>query len=105
MRLSLLTIAFLALGLGTALCVATIQLVDNLGTLRAVLWPAAMVADAFPPPCFDRGPGEPPFCEGTPVQIFAGLLGFGVSVLFYASIAYCFLWLSLRRSHADEPAA
>lgn len=56
-------------------------------------WPIAGMLWLFPPPCFDRGPGNPPFCEGTPVQIVAGLIGLVVTFVFHCMLA---AWLLNR---------
>lgn len=56
-------------------------------------WPVAIMLWLFPPPCFDRGPGVEPFCEGTPIQLLAGGLGLIVLLIFY----WCVSWLALRR--------
>jgi hypothetical protein len=57
-------------------------------------WPVAIMLWIFPPPCFDRGPGMEPFCEGTPIQLLAGGLGLIVLLIFY----WCVSWLALRRA-------
>ena len=95
----------LALSAAVLFCGAVVNLVEDRESLRIIFWPAARIADFFPPPCFDRGHGEEPFCEATPVQAFAGLLGMGVSVLVYALIAYGLLRLSFGRSGAARTAA
>jgi len=73
---------------------------------RVVLWPAYLTVRAFPPPCFDRGPGQPPFCEGTPVQLFAVLLGLILTFAFYFGLGVAVSWASLRpKGLHNEPAA
>jgi len=56
-------------------------------------WPVAIMLWLFPPPCFDRGLGAEPFCEGTPIQLVAGGLGLIVLLVFYWFVS----WLALRR--------
>ena len=71
-----------------------------------VFWPVLLVASAFPAPCFDRGPGQAPFCEGTPVQLFGALLGFVAAFIVYASVGAAIAWALLPRiSHGPKPAA
>jgi hypothetical protein len=67
------------------------------GVGRVMLWPVIAFLYAFPAPCFDRGPGQAPFCEGTPIQLLAILAGIVVSVLFYAGAAYVGLAPRARR--------
>lgn len=49
--------------------------------MRVLLWPGTAIMAAFPPPCFDRGPGKEPFCEGTPAQFFAGMIALVACVI------------------------
>ena len=71
-----------------------------------VLWPVFLVASAFPAPCFDRGPGQAPFCEGTPVQLFGALMGFVAAFVVYAGVGAAIGWAFLPRiGHRAKPAA
>src|SRR5437763_138841 len=63
-------------------------------------WPVAFMSWLFPAPCFDRGPGMEPFCEGTPIQLIAGVVGFFGMLLFYWFLLWLLLRLSKRRSAA-----
>ena len=60
-------------------------------------WPVAGMLRLFPPPCWDRGPGNPPFCEGTPIQILAAGFGLIVTFVFYCLIASWLLKRYLKR--------
>jgi hypothetical protein len=64
---------------------------------RALFWPVYLVVNAFPPPCFDRGPGKQPFCEGTPVQVIAALFGLAVSFVLYSALGAALNWPFLHR--------
>jgi hypothetical protein len=83
---------------GAGVCWAAIRFGGHGAVSRLVLWPLMGMAKLFPPPCFDRGPGEEPFCEGTPIQLFASLLGLTLSWLFYTGVAH----LLLRRWAARQ---
>jgi hypothetical protein len=73
---------------------------------RALFWPVYLVVRAFPPPCFDQGPGREPFCEGTPVQVFAALFGLVLTFVFYAGLGAALCWrLAQRAGRRAEPAA
>ena len=61
-----------------------------------VFWPVYLMMRVFPPPCFDRGPGQAPFCEGTPMQLFAALFGFAIVFAFYATLGGVVSWRLLR---------
>jgi hypothetical protein len=63
---------------------------------NVLAWPVAFMNHMFPAPCFDRGPGRLPFCEGTPVQLVAGAVGLFVLVMFYWFVAWAGLRLWLR---------
>ena len=86
------TIAFFLAAAATCLAALSITLPTQI-VFNVVAWPVAGMLRLFPAPCFDRGPGNPPFCEGTPIQILAG--GFGLIVTF---VFYCVLasWLLNR---------
>src|SRR5512146_1705526 len=71
-----------------------------------VFWPIFLVASAFPAPCFDRGPGQAPFCEGTPVQLFGALLGCVAAFIVYAGAGTAIGWAFVPRiAHGAKPAA
>ncbi len=73
---------------------------------RLLFWPVYLVVRAFPAPCFDRGPGQEPFCEGTPVQLFAALFGFVLAFVFYAALGTALCWrLARRAGRQAKPAA
>lgn len=84
----------------TGICLAAIAFLSGSltsSTLFTVLaWPVALMLHLFPSPCFDRGLGNQPFCEGTPVQILAGGVGLFVLVVFYWFVAWVGLRLVLR---------
>jgi hypothetical protein len=63
---------------------------------NVLAWPVALMLHLFPSPCFDRGLGHQPFCEGTPVQVVAGGVGLFVLVVFYWLIVWAALRLVLR---------
>jgi hypothetical protein len=92
-----LKIALLSAAIGAGICLAALRFIESTDTLRAVLWPATYIADAFPPPCFDQGPGQKPFCEGTPVQVLAGVVGLVVTWLLYSTVLQLLLTLFMRR--------
>ncbi len=60
---------------------------------EVLAWPVAVMLWLFPRPCFDRGPGVEPFCEGTPIQLLAAGLGMIVLMVFYGFVS----WLAIRR--------
>jgi hypothetical protein len=64
-----------------------------------LLWPLRLAWNVFPAPCWDRGPGASPFCEGTPVQLVATALGLIATVLWYGTLIY---WLMGRRAHSTK---
>jgi hypothetical protein len=94
-------VALLSAAAGAAICRAALSLAPD-DVARIILWPLSGLALAFPPPCFDRGPGREPFCEGTPIQMLAGLLGLGLSWLFYTGLLYL---LVARVSSGKRPIA
>ncbi|MFL6258675.1 MAG: hypothetical protein ACJ76Y_03085 [Thermoanaerobaculia bacterium] len=68
---------------------------------QVLLWPVSILLWIFPAHCFDRGPGEKPFCEGTPVQIVAGGFGLIVTWAFYLMAAYVLIRRFSRRPDPD----
>ena len=77
-RIPVPAVALLSAAVAAAICTAALSLAPD-EVARVVLWPLSGLALAFPPPCFDRGPGREPFCEGTPIQMLAGSLGLCLS--------------------------
>ena len=80
------------LGTAAALFVAALAAVGALNgwlgklALWILAWPLAIAIWLFPAPCFDRGPGVQPFCEGTPVQIVTWGAGLLCTFLWYATL-------------------
>jgi hypothetical protein len=68
---------------------------------QILLWPISIMLWIFPAPCFDRGPGEEPFCEGTPIQLLAGGFGLMVTWAFYLMVAYVLIRRFSRRQDPD----
>ncbi|HEY3570422.1 MAG TPA: hypothetical protein VGP73_21005 [Thermoanaerobaculia bacterium] len=68
---------------------------------RVLLWPVSIMLWIFPAPCFDRGPGEKPFCEGTPIQLLAGGFGLIVTWAFYLVVAHVLIRRFSRRPDPD----
>ena len=103
------TVVAMSIGLTLGFLVASSAVVADWRESRighVVFWPAYLITSAFPPPCFDRGPKLPPFCEGTPVQLFAVLMGLILTFVFYSALGAALSWVSLRqKSAADRPAA
>jgi hypothetical protein len=91
--------ACIAMMVGIGLCLFLLRFASR-GIAGLVLWPMTILVNAFPPPCFER-PGQPPFCEGTLIQLFANLVGLGLSVLFYSMFVFWVLgWWQRTRSDA-----
>jgi hypothetical protein len=62
----------------------------------AELWPvAALVYLSGPGP--NIGTPEKPIHEGTPVQLFAAVIGIGFTWAFYTSLMFLIFWLRRRR--------
>ena len=82
------------------ICLAAIAFLSGSlpsSTIFTVLaWPVAIMLHLFPSPCFGRGAGRQPFCEGTPVQVLAGGVGLFALVVFYWFVAWVGLRLLLR---------
>jgi hypothetical protein len=97
------------IGLAVGAAVIASAFIPGLGASsfgKVLFWPVYLVVSAFPPPSFDRGPGREPFCEGTPVQLFAALLGFVLAFVFYGGIgAGLSWWLVRQRGNSTGPAA
>ena len=90
-----------ALGFGLAfVALASANLPWHL-PFDVLAWPVALMQWLFPAPCFDRGPGERPFCEGTPIQIVTWGFGFVVLLVFYWVVA----WFLLRSYVRDTSAS
>jgi hypothetical protein len=103
------TAVAISIGLTFGVLVASSAIVADWRESRVghfVFWPAYLITSAFPPPCFDRGPMLPPFCEGTPVQLFAILMGLILTFVFYSALGTAVSWASIRQKSAgDRPAA
>jgi hypothetical protein len=64
--------------------------------VQALFWPVALcVYLSGPGP--DIGPPGKHMYEGTPVQIFAVMIGMGLSWTFYSSLIFFILWFRRRR--------
>jgi hypothetical protein len=64
--------------------------------VQALFWPVALcVYLSGPGP--DIGPPGKHMHEGTPVQIFAALMGIGLSWTFYSSLIFFILWFRGKR--------
>jgi len=64
--------------------------------VQALFWPVALcVYLSGPGP--DIGPPGKHMHEGTPVQIFAALMGIGLSCTFYSSLIFFILWFRGKR--------
>ena len=81
-------LAVLALGLSLTVLAFLSNALPVHAVSDVLLWPITLMLWIFPGPCFDRGPGEKPFCEGTPVQVLAGGFGALVTLAFYFLVAY-----------------
>jgi hypothetical protein len=81
-------LAVLALGLSLTFLAFLSSALPVHAVSDVLLWPVTLMLWVFPGPCFDRGPGEPPFCEGTPVQVLAGGFGMLLTLAFYFVVAY-----------------
>ena len=69
---------------------------------RSLFWPVYLVVNAFPAPCFDRGPGQKPFCEGTPVQVIMALFGLALTFVLYSGIGAALSWPFLHRMSSSS---
>jgi hypothetical protein len=89
--------AVLVLGLALTFVAMLSKFLPVSAVSDVLLWPVTLMLWIFPGPCFDRGPGEKPFCEGTPVQVVA--IGFGllVALAFYFLVAYVMVRRFSRR--------
>ncbi len=93
--LSVLTLGSLTTAAAVFSALLPVQIIS-----KVLLWPVTILLWIFPAPCFDRGPGEEPFCEGTPIQILAGGFGLVVTWVFYLGVAYV---LIRRFAHRPDP--
>jgi hypothetical protein len=100
MKASLRPFAILALALALTFVAMLSKFLPVPAVSDVLLWPVTLMLWIFPAPCFDRGPGEKPFCEGTPIQILAGGFGLLVTLAFYFLVAYVLVRRFSRRSAA-----
>jgi hypothetical protein len=100
MKASLRPFAVLVLGLALTFLAVLTKALPVHAVSDVLLWPVTLMLWIFPAPCFDRGPGEKPFCEGTPIQILAGGFGMLVALAFYFLVAYILVRRFSRRSAA-----
>jgi len=69
--------------------------VDPPPLIRILLKPAELLGSAIRAargPCNNMGSAQHPICEGTPIDLFFGLLIVGANILLYPAITYLFLW-------------
>ena len=80
--------------------------VDPPAFVRMLLKPAELLGHAIGAargPCNNMGTQEHPSCEGTPVDLFFGLMLVAANILLYPAITYLLLWsLSTFRGRADS---
>jgi hypothetical protein len=93
-------LAVLALGLSMTFLAFFSSALQVHALSEVLLWPVTLMLWIFPGPCFDQGPGEKPFCEGTPIQALAMCFGALVTLAFYFLVAYVLVRRFSRRSVA-----
>ncbi len=92
-------IAFAGAGIFLFAGTAWAWVLEAWALLFVFYWPVLLMLKLLPAPCFDRGPGQRPFCEGTPVQVLAAGIGIVLSPLFWYLLIYLVLyWLDRRRA-------
>ena len=67
--------------------------------VRVLLMPVELVlgtANAVNPPCQHIGTAQHPICEGTPVDLFVGLVLVMLCILLYPAVTYLGLSLASR---------
>ena len=65
---------------------------------------ARFVGSIVRSPCNNIGSAEHPICEGTPVDLFIGLVFVGIGVLIYPAVTYLLLSL-LSKTLTRDPKA